>query len=358
MPFAARSLHHFSQRLSALLCTLIVSAVALSGCSVSSTLQAITVSPAPGVETLNGAGQTFQYKATGVFQQGKHPPTSEDLTSSVTWTSSNTAVATVSSTGVVTSVGAGTATITASSTTSSGGVISGSSNVAVNGAVGNGTSPVLQSISLIGDASVGGVGNTAQYIAIGNFTNGAPATQDVTNLVTWTTSDTSIARVDATGLVTALNAGSTLLTALYTPAASTANPKPATIIGTTTFSCCRTPTSSTVPTLAVYKVGLNALLGTVNASYTLPAGTIPVSLTCGPGATVAQCTMNLPGNMTSALVVTVTTPNKTANPTFGGWSSDCKQSSPLVTAPPDPFTCYVTLYPGPLTNVSVGAIFP
>ena len=55
-------------------------------------------------------GETDQFSATGQYSNG----TTQSLTSQVSWTSSNTAVATISSAGLVTGVAAGTTTITAS----------------------------------------------------------------------------------------------------------------------------------------------------------------------------------------------------------------------------------------------------
>ena len=54
-------------------------------------------------------GSSAQFTATATVSGGAL----EDVTSSATWSSSNTAVATVSSTGLVTSVGSGTAVISA-----------------------------------------------------------------------------------------------------------------------------------------------------------------------------------------------------------------------------------------------------
>ena len=73
-------------------------------------LTSIAVTPANGTLRI---GQTQQYVATGTFSDN----TTRDITNSVTWSSSSTAIATVSSTGLVTAVGAGNANITATSGT-------------------------------------------------------------------------------------------------------------------------------------------------------------------------------------------------------------------------------------------------
>jgi hypothetical protein len=70
-------------------------------------LQSITVSPtAPSII----AGNTEQYSATGNYSDGS----TQNLTSSATWTSSNTTVATVSAAGLATTLTEGAATIAAS----------------------------------------------------------------------------------------------------------------------------------------------------------------------------------------------------------------------------------------------------
>jgi hypothetical protein len=84
-----------------------------SGSSISTaTLSSIAITPANSGML---SGTTKQLTATGTYSDG----TQQDLTTSVTWISSNTTIATISSTagsnGLVTSLAAGTTTITASS---------------------------------------------------------------------------------------------------------------------------------------------------------------------------------------------------------------------------------------------------
>src|SRR5205814_7756806 len=84
-----------------------------SGPPSSPTLTSIQVTPAYPTLSFN---QTQQMFATGTYSDGSV----QDLTNSVTWASSNTAVATLSSSGVASAVGHGTATITGSSAAISG----------------------------------------------------------------------------------------------------------------------------------------------------------------------------------------------------------------------------------------------
>src|SRR4051795_4588358 len=91
-------------------------------------LTSISVSPSsPSV----AVGATQQLSATGNFSNGTTQPLS-----GVQWTSSNTAVATVSSTGLLTSLAQGSSVITASS---------GSATATVNVTVGP---PVLASVAI------------------------------------------------------------------------------------------------------------------------------------------------------------------------------------------------------------------
>lgn len=78
-------------------------------------LTSIAITPPGGTIT---TGNTLQLKATGTYNDS----TSSDLTTTATWASSATGVATVSSNGLVTAVAAGSATITATSGSVSGNV--------------------------------------------------------------------------------------------------------------------------------------------------------------------------------------------------------------------------------------------
>jgi hypothetical protein len=59
------------------------------------------------------------------------------------------------------------------------------------------------------------IGEKAQFTAIGTYTGGKhlPRTEDLTQQVTWASSDTSVATVDAGGAVTAVGSGTALITA-------------------------------------------------------------------------------------------------------------------------------------------------
>ncbi|HXZ80502.1 MAG TPA: Ig-like domain-containing protein [Terriglobales bacterium] len=79
---------------------------------VSSPLNSIQISPQNPSISLSSQ-PTQQFSAVGTFNDG----TTKDVTSSVTWTSSNTAVATITTSGLAQGVASGSTTITASSGT-------------------------------------------------------------------------------------------------------------------------------------------------------------------------------------------------------------------------------------------------
>jgi hypothetical protein len=174
--------------------------VGLWGCGGNSgpsqpTLDSITVTPS--TTTLWVAFGTQQFTATGHYSDGN----SRDLTSAVTWSSSSTGIATVNGSGLATPVAAGTTSIQAAS-----GAVSGSSSVKVVGLAGAYITPSGPALSLSGSPS------SAQLSLTAVWTDGK--TQDVTSLAGWSSSDISVAGVNATGYLTrATNAGYATITA-------------------------------------------------------------------------------------------------------------------------------------------------
>jgi uncharacterized protein YjdB len=156
-------------------------------------LTSIAVTPStPSV----AAGKTQQFTATGTYNNG----TTKNLTSTATWTSSTTSIATVSSSGLATSIAQGTATITATS-----GTISGSATLTV-------TAAVLTSMAVTPSTASIGVSSTQQFTATGTYSNGT--TQNLTTTASWTSSATSIATIKIhTGVATGVSAGTATISA-------------------------------------------------------------------------------------------------------------------------------------------------
>lgn len=154
-------------------------------------LTTVTITPStPSI----AIGKTQQMTATGTYDNGS----TDNITQSASWASSDAAVATVSSSGLVAGVSSGTATISA---TSSG--ISGSTTVTV-------TVANLSSISVTPTSESISSGQTQQFTAIGVLQDGS--TTDLTSSVTWTSSNTAAATIDDAGLATAKTVTSTVTT--------------------------------------------------------------------------------------------------------------------------------------------------
>jgi uncharacterized protein YjdB len=197
----------------------------LFGCS-SSGLDSVQITPT--TQSL-AVGQTAQFNAVGTFGNAKHATTG-NITNSVTWNSSAPSVATINASGVATAVGPGTTTITAGGTAYNG-PTSASATLTVTGSGGGTAGSSIASISVIpGSQSVASPSQTSQFIAIGTTSSGA--TENLTNLVGWSSSSTQIATVGAsTGLATGVSQGTTTIAALYT------DPKSGTsMTGTATFT--------------------------------------------------------------------------------------------------------------------------
>jgi len=164
------------------------------------TLVSIEVTPA---DASIADGTTQEFTATGLYTDAS----TQDLTTEVTWFSSDEAVATVSnaddSKGLATAVGLGSATVSATS-----GDVSGDTTLTV-------TDATLVSIAVTpADASIAD-GTTQQFTATGLYTDAS--TQDLTTEVTWDSSDDEIATVsnadDSKGFATAVALGTATVSA-------------------------------------------------------------------------------------------------------------------------------------------------
>jgi len=174
---------------------LVVGLASCRGFFVNPTLSSITVTPAtPTV----AKGSTQQFTATATNDDGS---TSSSNLKNLIWASSDPTVATISSTGLATTLKVGTTTISASS-----GIITGSTTLTVT------TNAALTSIAVTAASSTVSVGGTDQLTATGTFADGTTGV-DITSSVTWTSQDTNTATVSSTGLVTGMLAGTTAIQA-------------------------------------------------------------------------------------------------------------------------------------------------
>ena len=152
-----------------------------------------SISILPAIVELAALGDTARLAAE-VRDQNGHPMPE----AGVTWSSSAATVATVDATGLVTAVGNGTAVVTVSA-----GSLAGSAAVTVRQAP--------ATVSLVPDSLVfEAAGETATLIVAVADADGHPI-EGVQ--VSWASRDVAVATVDTTGLVTAVAAGRTEVTA-------------------------------------------------------------------------------------------------------------------------------------------------
>ena len=152
----------------------------------------VKVEPASSVIDLSSMNRTVQLTATIL-------PDTANVYTNITWTSSDTNVATVTEAGFVTGISNGTVTITAKAENG----VAGTSTITVQ------TSPTgmnLNAISAVLDRSK----VPELQLEVVSF---MPETANVGTNVTWVSSDTSVATVDETGFVKGIKNGNATITA-------------------------------------------------------------------------------------------------------------------------------------------------
>ena len=152
----------------------------------------VIVEPASSVIDLSSMNRTVQLTA-------KILPETANVYTNITWTSSDTNVATVNETGFVTGISNGTVTITAKAENG----VAGTSTITVQ------TSPTglnLNAVSAVLDRSH----VPELQLEVVSY---MPETANVGTNVTWVSSDTSVATVDETGFVKGIKNGNATITA-------------------------------------------------------------------------------------------------------------------------------------------------
>jgi trimeric autotransporter adhesin len=156
----------------------------------------LTVTPAgPAVS----AGQTLQMTATVRDQAGNVVQTGP-----VAWSSSNTAAATINANGLVSAIAAGTTTITATS-----GGVTGSTQVTVVGGTGTGSGAGVASVTVSPSTLAITEGASGTLTATVKDSEG----HTLARQVTWSSSNTAVATVSPSGVVTGNSAGTATITA-------------------------------------------------------------------------------------------------------------------------------------------------
>jgi len=183
----------------------------LFGCSTDDPTRHNTFIPLTSIE-VTGTYQTManhtenQYRAIGDYSGAF----TRDITQEVTWSIDNVVIASVGtatgSEGLVTALAPGETSV-----------------IAMDGDVLGSASVVVKDVSLADiaitpqDAELP-TGITQQYKAVGTFSDNS--TQDITQLVTWESSNINFASIDNTGLATTLASGSSTITGTWQGLAS------------------------------------------------------------------------------------------------------------------------------------------
>lgn len=156
------------------------------------TLTALAITP---VNPSLAKGLTKQFMATGTYSDG----TSPDVTTSVTWSSANTLVATVNASGLASGVAIGSSVITASL---------GSDETTTELNI---TDAILSSIALTPVEPSIAKGITQQFTAIGTYSDGISV--DITASANWSSADTLVATMNTSGAAKGVSIGSSIITA-------------------------------------------------------------------------------------------------------------------------------------------------
>ena len=229
----------------------------------------VSISVTPQAVTL-AAGTTQQYKAVGTMTDGG----TQDLTTSVTWSSNNSGIATLNTSGLATSHTQGSVTITAAS-----GSIAATAAMTV-------TSASVTSIQLSPSPVSIPAGDTQQLLATANFTDGS--SQNVTTSVAYATSAANVIRVNTAGLLTGVASGAATITATLGSIATVDN---ITVNSAVLTSIAVTPADPSLP------VGLSqqlAATGTFSDGSTQNLSSLATWTSSNPSiATVSATAMSL-----------------------------------------------------------------
>jgi len=267
-----------------------------NGCGVTAT---VTVNPSP---TITGTLGVCIGSTTTLTGSGTAATTSP-------WVSANTAVATVSSTGVVTGVSAGTSVLTYTNN---------------NGCKQTATVTVNALPTITGTLSVC-ISSTTTLVGSGTAATTSP----------WTSATTSVATVSSTGVVTGVSAGTSVITYVNSngcgvTATVTVNPQP-TITGTLSACIGSTTTLTGSGTAATTNPWVSTTTSVATVSNTgvvtgVAAGTSVITYTnnngCGVTATVTVTGLpTITGTLTVCAGLTTTLTGSGTAATTSPWTS-------------------------------------
>jgi len=246
-----------------------------NGCGTANAIKNITVNPAANAGVITGASVVCQFNSISLT----------DTTTGGTWSSSNAAVASVNTSGIVTGVTAGSVTISYTFTNSCGTMIA--------------TAPV----------TVNPAPNAGAIAGASNVCNGNTITlSDTASGGTWSSSNAGVATVDASGVVTGAGTGPVVISYSVTNSCGTATatasinvsalPSAGAISGTTTFCQASSVSLSESASGGTWSSG-NSAVATVNSSGIvtgISGGTAIISYSdstsCGTAVATAMVTIN------------------------------------------------------------------
>jgi len=242
------------------------------------------------------AGTSRQLQVQGNYSDS----TSQDLTASVTYSSSDSSIATVSGSGLVQMLSStGSATITASI-----------GNVQASLTV-NGSAATVASVAITPASATAAVGVPLQLTAMATYSDGS--TQDITSQTVWTSSNTGVATVSTTGLITPIGAGTATITAANGGQTATVTFTTATISSITVTANGQT----SVSTPAGIPVQLTA---TANYSDGTSADVTDRVIWLSSNNTIGTVTQVGPGGTGAGFLSTLTTGSIQVTATLGGIS--------------------------------------
>ena len=241
------------------------------------------------------SGRTVQFNATGAYSDGQE----EDITSLVTWASSDTGVATISnaasSDGLASTLSEGQATIKASFSG-----IQGETQLTVKNAE-------LESLEISPLTPLLSTGGTVQFKVVGVFTN--HTTLDLTSSVAFDSSNKGVAKVSndagSRGLATALSGGQSTITATD-PSSGLSVTTSLQVGGVSLVSIEVTPKDSTIAT------GLTQQFVAVGTYSDLSTRDISSSVTWSSSASATATISNSAGTRGLARAAATGTVNITA----------------------------------------------
>ncbi|WP_323892435.1 Ig-like domain-containing protein [Aeromonas veronii] len=236
----------------------------------------------PPSKTFDVADAGIYFKNTVYYKDG----TNKDVTSSSTWTSSNSSVASVTTGGYVNPDTVGSTTITARYS-ENGTTYTATSAVTVNKALtGVTVSPTTASLS---------VGGTQQMAVTAHYSDSS--SQIVTNSgATYASSNTGVATVSNTGLVTAKATGSSSVTATYSEAGVTKSASMAVMVSKSLTDVTVSPTTASLSVNGTQQMAVTAHYNDSSSQIVTTTGAIYVS------ANTAVATVSATGLVTAKAI--------------------------------------------------------